>query len=108
MMDRNDAKLRVKRHCLKWYERLLSACTEWDQVLVTYGTKFLTSDNNIHFCGRTRTYIHYTIGEISDVKNMVPLKVAYYAALTIYEIKFLSLGNVKNLIPFPTTVSNSE
>jgi hypothetical protein len=39
---------------------------------------------------------------MSDVKNMVPLKFAYYAAFLIYGM------SVKNLIPFPTIVSNAD
>jgi len=43
---------------------------------------------------------------MSDVKNMVPLKVAYIATFLSYGIKFLSLGDVKNLIPFPKSDKN--
>lgn len=56
--------------------------------------------------------------QLSDVKNIVPLKVAIIAAFFVFGIKFLSSANVKNLIPFPmhvknmvpfpTTVSNAE
>ncbi|MCZ8515378.1 hypothetical protein O9H85_23795 [Paenibacillus filicis] len=38
---------------------------------------------------------------LSDDKNIISLKAAYNAAFSFYGIKFLSLGDDKNFIPFP-------
>jgi hypothetical protein len=43
---------------------------------------------------------------MSEVKNIVPFKSAKNAAFLFYEIKFFSMGDIKNLIPFPTGVKN--
>jgi len=50
-------------------------------------------------------YIHVA-KQMSEVKNIVPLKVALIAAFLFYGIKFLLLADVKNLIPFPMCVKN--